>query len=108
MPTPGLCREESRILSLRSPVIARCLLASAIKRQSRLTGHLQNLCKSAVDVWKSGAELQSLNATRESKIAGIWEAKMAILASSSLKRSRALPNCSREDRIRDGPFKCQG
>jgi hypothetical protein len=45
---------------------------------------------------------------RESRIAGIWEAKMAILASSSLKRSRALPNCSREDRIRDGPFKCQG
>ena len=34
--------------------------------------------------------------------------KMAILASSSLKRSRTLPNCSREDRIRDGPFKCRG
>jgi hypothetical protein len=43
----------------------------------------------------------------ESRIAGIWEAKMAIRASSSLKRSRALPNCSREDRIRDGPFKCR-
>ena len=33
---------------------------------------------------------------------------MAIRASSSLKRSRTLPNCSREDRIRDGPFKCSG
>jgi hypothetical protein len=43
----------------------------------------------------------------ESRIVGIREAKMAILASSSLKRSRTLPNCSREDRIRDGPFKCR-
>ena len=44
----------------------------------------------------------------ESRMVGIRKAKMAIWASSSLKRSRTLPNCSREDRIRDGPFKCQG
>ena len=33
---------------------------------------------------------------------------MAIRASSSLKRSRALPNCSREDRIRDGAMQVSG
>ena len=33
------------------------------------------------------------------------ESKMEIPATSSLKRSRTLLNCSREDRIRDGPFK---
>jgi hypothetical protein len=50
------------------PVIARCLLASAVKRQSRLTGHVQNLWKSGVDVWKSAAELRSLNATRNQSL----------------------------------------
>jgi hypothetical protein len=33
---------------------------------------------------------------------------MAIRASSSLKRLRTLPNYSREDRIRDGPFTSPG
>ena len=48
--------------------MGRCLLASAVKRQSRLTGQVQNLCKSGVDVWKSGAGLQSLNATRNQSL----------------------------------------
>ena len=39
----------------------------------------------------------------ERRMVGIQEAKMTIQASSSLKRSRTLPNCSREGRIRDGP-----
>jgi hypothetical protein len=33
------------------------------------------------------------------------EGDLAIPATSNLKRSRTLPNRSREDRIRDGPFK---
>ena len=36
--------------------------------QSRLTGHVQNLWKSAVDVWKSAAEMQSLNATQNQSL----------------------------------------
>ena len=35
------------------------------------------------------------------------EGNLAIPATSSLKRSRTLPNRSREDRIRDGPLKCR-
>ena len=41
-------------------------------------------------------------------VRAIREAKMAVPASSILKRSRTLPNCSREDRIRDGSFKRRG
>ena len=48
--------------------MGRCLLASAVKRQSRLTGQVQNLCKSGADVWKSVAELLSLNATRNQSL----------------------------------------
>ena len=33
------------------------------------------------------------------------EGNLAILAASNLKRSRTLPNCSREDRIQDWQFK---
>jgi len=34
-----------------------------------------------------------------------WESSLANLAASNLKRSRTLPNCSREDRIRDWQLK---
>ena len=43
----------------------------------------------------------------ESRIVGIREAKMAILDSSSLKRSLTLRNRNRADRIRDEPFTCR-
>ncbi len=38
----------------------------------------------------------------------IREGNLAIPAISNLKRPRTLPNRSREDRIRDGPFKRMG
>jgi hypothetical protein len=34
-----------------------------------------------------------------------WESSLTNLAASNLKRSRTLPNCSREDRIRDWQLK---